>query len=349
MINSLLKCLVRLFLMLNLIFRVVYCRLRKNKIAFVYSTPMHSNLGDHAIAYAEMVFVKKKLKNYACVEVPFILCDEFILFKSIITRVEDIILTIGGGNFGDVYLPEEVCRRNLVESFQDNLIVMFPQTIHFLDDEELKRSTYCYSRHSNLVIIAREEKSYDIMKANFISNKVLLIPDIVLSIDRSKCFLNKKRSGLLLCLRSDIERSLSDADLAEIDIFIKKNFRISNSSDTISKNKIILPFSRSGEIDRKLREFASSEIVLTDRLHGMIFSAITGTPCIVFSNNNHKVAGTYKWISKLPYVKFCERPSDLQQIYQDINLGLTYSYEPSQFDKYWGLINKSIEDYEQKS
>ncbi|MDA3776081.1 polysaccharide pyruvyl transferase family protein [Streptococcus thermophilus] len=31
------------------------------------------------------------------------------------------------------------------------------------------------------------------------------------------------------------------------------------------------------------------EVVLTDKLHGMIFSYITGTPCIVLANDNHKI------------------------------------------------------------
>ena len=54
----------------------------------------------------------------------------------------------------------------------------------------------------------------------------------------------------------------------------------------------------------KLRSFAAARLVVTDRLHGMIFSAITGTPCVVLSNYNHKVRGTYEWISYLPYIKF---------------------------------------------
>ena len=30
------------------------------------------------------------------------------------------------------------------------------------------------------------------------------------------------------------------------------------------------------------------------------------TPCIAFSNNNHKVKGTYDWIRYLPYIKYAE-------------------------------------------
>ena len=42
----------------------------------------------------------------------------------------------------------------------------------------------------------------------------------------------------------------------------------------------------------------------TDRLHGMIFAFITGTPAIVFSNNNHKIEGAYEWIKDCGYIYF---------------------------------------------
>lgn len=37
-------------------------------------------------------------------------------------------------------------------------------------------------------------------------------------------------------------------------------------------------------------------MVITDRLHGMIFCYITNTPCLVFQNNIYKVRETYEWI-----------------------------------------------------
>ena len=60
------------------------------------------------------------------------------------------------------------------------------------------------------------------------------------------------------------------------------------------------------EIKEKMDDMRKSSLVITDRLHGMIFAVITGTPCIVFSNYNHKVKGTYEWISYLPYAKYVE-------------------------------------------
>lgn len=48
-----------------------------------------------------------------------------------------------------------------------------------------------------------------------------------------------------------------------------------------------------------LNEISQLDIVITDRLHGMIFCYITGTPCIVFDNDNHKISETYKkWLKE---------------------------------------------------
>ena len=57
-------------------------------------------------------------------------------------------------------------------------------------------------------------------------------------------------------------------------------------------------------VQLKLREFAASELVITDRLHGMIFAAVTETPCIVLNSRSHKIRGCYEWLKKLGYIRF---------------------------------------------
>ena len=47
--------------------------------------------------------------------------------------------------------------------------------------------------------------------------------------------------------------------------------------------------------------------MITDRLHGMIFAAITGTPCVVLQNNNHKIKATYEsWLRPLKHIRLQE-------------------------------------------
>ena len=47
-------------------------------------------------------------------------------------------------------------------------------------------------------------------------------------------------------------------------------------------------------VRKELMRFARRQVVVTDRLHGMIFSAVTGTPCVVLSSYNHKIQEYYE-------------------------------------------------------
>lgn len=61
-------------------------------------------------------------------------------------------------------------------------------------------------------------------------------------------------------------------------------------------------------INSILNDYRSAKIVITDRLHGMIFAAITGTPCIVLPNANHKISATYNtWLKQSNYIIFLEK------------------------------------------
>ncbi|MBQ8624853.1 MAG: hypothetical protein IJ419_01610, partial [Agathobacter sp.] len=50
----------------------------------------------------------------------------------------------------------------------------------------------------------------------------------------------------------------------------------------------------------------------------MVFSFITRTPCIVFSNNNHKVKGTYQWIQDISYIRYVNEVEDVEMIAKEL-------------------------------
>ena len=61
---------------------------------------------------------------------------------------------------------------------------------------------------------------------------------------------------------------------------------------------------RECELRKIFGSFKSAEIVITDRLHGLIFAAITETPCIVLQSNNHKIKATYEtWLRSYAHIK----------------------------------------------
>jgi len=73
---------------------------------------------------------------------------------------------------------------------------------------------------------------------------------------------------------------------------------------------------RNETLRSKWEEFGQCSLIITDRLHGMIFSAVTGTNCIAFDNISHKVCGGYEWLEKLDYVKYCDNYNDFENAFQ---------------------------------
>lgn len=54
-----------------------------------------------------------------------------------------------------------------------------------------------------------------------------------------------------------------------------------------------------------LLDFAKSELVITDRLHAMIFCYLTNTPCLALPNANGKSENIYyQWLKECPYITF---------------------------------------------
>ena len=100
------------------------------------------------------------------------------------------------------------------------------------------------------------------------------------------------------------------------DFLQKSNWTITKTD--MYANCVVTKKNRDECVKSKMNEFASAKIVITDRLHGMIFSAITGTPCIVFGNYNYKVEGTYEWIKYLGYIRFVDTVDEMERVFPEL-------------------------------
>lgn len=331
---------------------VTFSVLRTSKgnvpIVYLLGTPAHANLGDQAIAYAERKFMEVHASNLPVVEVRLISKKIFNIQIRMLKRFikhSDIIIGHGGGNMGDQYPIEEFARLSIIESFKDNKVIIFPQTIFYRDVPEanqmLESVKQAYSEHSNLTLIAREKESFATMRRLFPKNNIVLAPDIVLSLCEQRDDIT--RSGAMTCLRSDVEKSLSTSADKKIINILKDRFEKVNVSDTVSEDfKIITDRMRGKRLVHKWNEFRNAEIVVTDRLHGMIFAAITGTPCVVFSNYNHKVTGTYKdWLSSIESIRLC---SDVESLSNDIENVIRLAKKPANdlYEKYMPVLLAEI-------
>lgn len=283
----------------------------------IMGIPHHGNLGDNAIALAEEEIVRKYFPNYELLEIPEKFLNKCIYRAKEYIKDDDIILLHGGGNIGDTYLVPERGRREVMKLFPNNKIIIFPQTAYFEQDnngrQELEISKEIYNSHKKLVILAREEMSYNFMKKHFYNAKVYLTPDIVMTLSKKS---QEEREGALILFRGDKEKTLQNDNINEIKNVINKNYRKVIVSDMHLGEDVINIAGkvRKEALESKLLQFQTSEIVITDRLHGMIFAAITETPCIVFKSFNHKISESYKWLKGLQYIKICEDIKDFENI-----------------------------------
>lgn len=296
---------------------------------FLFQTPTHSNIGDHAIAIAQIDFLKKHMPNVDVIEINQSLMRSFIDKYKTQIKSTDIICLLGGGNFGNEYLFEENLRRLVVKNYPINKIIIFPQTIDYSNDlngrNELKQTQRIFKRHRDLTITAREEVSYELVKEYFPFNKVILTPDIVLSMHKTFDF---KREYALGVIRQDQESILSESLKNRINKLLNDNYDNVVFSDMHVEDfrSVKNANERNIVVDTKLLQFAKAKIVITDRLHGMVLAAITGTPCIAFSNYNQKVSGTYSWIKDLKYIKYVENEEQLITAFNELNYLLDYEF-----------------------
>ena len=131
----------------------------------------------------------------------------------------------------------------------------------------------------------------------FLDIKVKYLPDTAMC--SKYCYKDPKRANrVLLCLRDDRERIL---DSKEIENLLITNGIDYDISSTVIK-KVVRKYSREKEIVKKLKEFSEYSLIITDRLHAMVFCFLTKTPCIAFDNKSQKVSGVYEWIKDCNYV-----------------------------------------------
>lgn len=301
----------------NAYYEKKYSFKEREKKIFLIGTPVHGNIGDQAIAEAEIQFIKKTIPEYKIIEISDEEELEFLYYIKRKRVSNSIICLHGGGNMGIEYYDVEVNRRKDILRFRKNIIIIFPQTIYYGNTLwgkwEMKKSAKIYSKCKDLYICARERVSYEQMEKLYNKNNVLLTPDIVLQYKPD--IICHKREGVLLCLRNDVESIDKEKKIRrQIENILNQMGKQYKYTDT-NLCKRITKDTRKKEINKKLQEISDAELVITDRIHGMIFAALTGTPCIAISNYNHKVEMEYEWLEEIEYIDFAQ---DITEIHDRI-------------------------------
>ncbi|MCR5809458.1 MAG: polysaccharide pyruvyl transferase family protein [Clostridiales bacterium] len=319
----------------------VYERLAHPGAVYLVLTPEHDNLGDHAIAKAA-----HKLLTSAGIKVIEVTAKELQRRRELgLLRLMNgrKILVNGGGNLGTLWFPVEELFRALITKNQRSAIFVLPNTVYYeaseFGEREKRRSVELYNAHNKLTLYLREKKSFQMASELYKNARVKLMPDMVLLLNYSESHVT--RNGCLLTLRRDIERTLS-SEQEEI---------VGNQAGALFGDNVAyldmvmdhaIPVSqRDMELSKQFEAFKHAELVITDRLHGMIFAAITGTPCIVIESKSHKLRGSYEWIKDLDYIRFCDNVEDITAVYSSMPKG-EFTYDNSRLLEYYRNLVEDI-------
>lgn len=314
-------------------------QLAKPETVLFIITPTHGNMGDHAIAEAAINVLRDLQMDY--LEITTNELQLLSHYNKLGVMNGRPILVNGGGNLGTLWPEVEKLFRRVIQSAPKSPIICLPNTMFYEQsaegEQDLQKSREIYNAHNNLLLCAREKISFACMSENY--NNVVLIPDMALMLN--KCKNVSERSGCLLCLRRDIERTLTDKDTAEVKNQAVMLFGENIKESDMNINRSVPIEQRDNALAEKYDEFCSAELVITDRLHGMIFAAITGTPCIVVNSKSPKVKGCYEWIKELGYIRFAEKTEQISQIYNQLPRK-EYSYDNSYLMPYYDRLRELI-------
>ena len=278
--------------------------------------PVHHNVGDLLIYLGAIKLLKENNKKIVC-QMSALNVNAFSL-KKLIDKYKGKVSIIlhGGGNLGDIYSLHQQCRLNIISSFPDTNTIIFPQTIFYTKKENLKRDAAVFSKHKNLTLFVRDEKSEELAKT--MCTSVQLCPDTAHMLWEEETFLGttkRKGYGKLKFRRRDVEssfRSEGAFDWQDIitkhDETFKKVIRkliLLNKTIWIQKLLSQLWVAHSQHLCKKAAEkFYNYSEIETDRLHGHILSCLLEIDNYVLDNSYGKNSSYIRyWTSESPIVE----------------------------------------------
>lgn len=281
---------------------------QSRKRIYLFYTPTYANMGDHAIRFGELMFFEKYFNKCGVVEINnYYWCGYTEKFIKKTVKADDLIAVTGGGYMGDLWMDGENDFKHIVESFPENKIVAMPNTAYYSDTESGRRLLVedkdFYAKHKNVMFYLRDKASYDLMCGMVGKERCSYKPDMALMLKPDH---NIQRKDILFCTRKDHEKVQSPEAFESLKQMLENagyNVKYTDTCKAVGRSFKYSQKVRNKYMDATMKEFAGARLIITDRLHGMILSAINKTPCIATDNISKKISGVYDWIRYLDYIK----------------------------------------------
>lgn len=289
---------------------------------YVYwDLPYHINIGDTLIWKGTLDFLKDK---------PYKMLDYGNSATANFSELSEdtIILLHGGGNFGDIYGSSQRFRKDVVNKYPRNKIIILPQTIYFKDKKNEEQDFNFFAQHENLYLCTRDQASYD-LACKFLSHeKILFLPDMAFCIKEELLLGGEPTGKKLLMDRVDVEAvAVNKKYVEQVNLksdwptFEKEpiyclllrylnglNRRINkkNSKTILSRliNSYALNVVQPKLIDAGVDFINQFDVVYTTRLHGCILSLLLNKEIILLDNSYGKNRAYYNaWLKDSSNIK----------------------------------------------
>lgn len=315
-----------LFKLLNLFIILFRGTFTFKKKVFLFSIPTHPNLGDQAQLMCTEKWIHDNFREYKLIEMTHLCVPlsnsnpktlllnvqffQYVVLKMII-RKDDIFIGHSGYFFVDHHggwFSYDFLLQNW-----DNKFVILPQTVNFYTPVVIQRVSERFGNRKNLILLCRDEVSFEKAKEMLGTTKLLLYPDIVTSLVGTRKYDNP-RDGILFCMRDDIEAFYSPQD---IDKLMKRfgSIRMEKVDTTLKISNEEMKRNRDKLINQMIEKISTFKVVITDRYHGTIFSAIANTPVVVINSADHKLSSGVNWFPKDEFGDNVQFAKDLDDAY----------------------------------
>ena len=279
----------------KMIFNILFSSGHK---VFLMHQASNPNLGDQAQRMCTLNWIKTNYPNSKCIEIgtfgptfyyryskgtifEIIACYIKLLCLKIRVRNTDLFLGHSGYFMVDHHTGWKMFT-NMMHYFPKNKMVILPQTVNFYTPCVKKHVAECFSKNKNVLLLCRDKVSFEISQKLFPTTDLLLFPDIVTSLIGTKKY-ESRREGILFCMRDDVEAFYSPKQIDELMARFGK-IRMEKIDTTLHGVSVkYVNENRNKLIWNTIDKFATYKVVITDRYHGTIFSAIASTPVIVIN------------------------------------------------------------------
>lgn len=235
-------------------------------------------------------------------------------FRHIDISENVIIIMMGGGNWGDLYLIHNEFRRKIVQSYPNNKIIILPQTVYYEGARNARYDAEVFRKHKRLTIFARDKYSYWFLKLFRFGKNIRLLPDMAFCIDRDwlRTFDIPSTGKNLLFKRLDKEKTETN-EIANFGEYETSDWPLYTEPDPLkTKLNTLINEGKYREADdyainvylpervkTGIEHISKYEKVYSNRLHGAILAILLDKETYIIDNSYGKNSQYYdSWLKK---------------------------------------------------